>query len=404
MSGKRDNTAKLDALLASVTDDMLGGEIMEQFQDYGLRVERILLELVRPDPVQPRRVLPERLHFAFHNNRLTPTQALRELVQTAQIAGRQRGSPFDGLLDLLPSGDDETDDEAKAPPSPEEILLRDLVTLAVTIRDDGQVNPLTVVDITEGVTQLYRIETGERRYWASWLLRDFIPGYTGDGMIPCIVIPAHQSSPFRQAKENTARSGLTPVAMARQAALLLLSVHGYELPASAVTNDFYRQALDLSLQSKQEFSTQLLSAMGGISRFQFSRYKTLLKLSDEALELADRYNLDEKKLRYVTGLSQEYHTEVVRQIIDLNLTSKQVREICELGVTDDADNAKDESMVSIPRPAMQIAKATRNSNEMSGIDLARALLHQEHDANLARARLQMIRRLVDEADKHLQSE
>ena len=73
MSGKRDNTAKLDALLASVTDDMLGGEVMEQFQDYGLRVERILLELVRPDPVQPRRVLPERLHFAFHNNRLTPT-------------------------------------------------------------------------------------------------------------------------------------------------------------------------------------------------------------------------------------------------------------------------------------------------------------------------------------------
>ena len=53
MSGKRDNTAKLDALLASVTDDMLGGAVMEQFQDYGLRVGRILLELVRPDAVQP---------------------------------------------------------------------------------------------------------------------------------------------------------------------------------------------------------------------------------------------------------------------------------------------------------------------------------------------------------------
>ncbi len=404
MSGKRDNTSKLDALLASVTDDMLGGEVMEQFQDYGLHVERILLELVRPDPVQPRRVLPERLHFAFHNNRLTPTQALRELVQSAQIAARQRGRPFDGLLDLLPSGDDETDDQAKAAPSPEESLLRDLVTLAVTIRDDGQVNPLTVVDITEGVTQLYRIETGERRYWASWLLRDFIPGYTGDGMIPCILIPAQQASPFRQAKENTARSGLTAVAMARQAALLMLTIHGYEIPSDAVANDFYRQALDLSLQSKQEFSTQLLSAMGGISRFQFSRYKTLLKLSDEALELADRYNVDEKKLRYVTGLSQEYHTEIVRQIIDLNLTSKQVRDICETEITEDSDKAKDDGEVSIPRPAMQIARATRNGNEMSGIDLARALLRQEHDTNLARARLQMIRRLIDEAEKHLQSE
>src|SRR3954469_25530565 len=226
MSGKRDNTTKLDVLLASVTDDMLGGEVMEQFQDYGLRVERILLELVRPDPVQPRRVLPERLHFAFHNNRMTPTQALRELVQAAQIAARQRGRPFDGLLDLLPNGDNETDDEAKTDPSPEETLLRDLVTLAVTIRDDGQVNPVTVVDVTEGVTRLYRIETGERRYWASWLLRDFIPSYTGDGMIPCIIISAQQASPFRQAKENTARSGLTAVAMARQAALLMLTIHG----------------------------------------------------------------------------------------------------------------------------------------------------------------------------------
>ena len=334
MSGKRDNTAKLDALLATVTEDLFNGEAVEQFQAYGLRVERILLELVRPDPVQPRRVLPERLHFAFHNNRLTPTQALRELVQSAQIAARQRSRPFDGVLDLLPNNDDQTDDEAKTSPSPEEVLLRDLVTLAVTIRDDGQVNPVTVVDATEGVTRLYRMETGERRYWASWLLRDFIPSYTGDGMIPCIVIPAQQASPFRQAKENTARSGLTAVAMARQAALLMLTIHRYEIPLECVTNDFYRQALELDLRGKQEFTSEILVAMGGISRFQFSRYKTLLKLSDEALELADRYDIDEKKLRYITSLSAEYHLEIVRQIVDLNLTSKQVREICEIDVTE----------------------------------------------------------------------
>jgi len=88
----------------------------------------------------------------------------------------------------------------------------------VTIRDDGQVNPLTVVDISQGVTRLFRIETGERRYWATWLLRDFIPNYTGDGTIPCIIIPERKSSVFRHAKENTARSGLTAVALARQAA------------------------------------------------------------------------------------------------------------------------------------------------------------------------------------------
>ena len=104
--------------------------------------------------------LPEAIHFAFHNNRLTPTQALRELVQLVQVAARQRGRPFNSVLELLPAADDERDEETAPVLSPEEQLLRDLVNLAVTIRDDGQVNPLTVVDVSQGATRLFRIETG----------------------------------------------------------------------------------------------------------------------------------------------------------------------------------------------------------------------------------------------------
>jgi hypothetical protein len=243
----REKRNRMSELLASVNADLIA-ELPQQIEDNSLRVERILLELVRPDPVQPRRVLPEGIHFSFHNNRLSPTQALKELVQLVQLAARQRGRPFNSVLELLPDPDDEHEDEPDAKFSPEEQLLRDLVNLAVTIRDDGQVNPLTVVDMTQGVTRLYRIETGERRYWASWLLRDFIPASDSDGMIPCIVIPGERASVFRQAKENTARSGLSAIALARQAALLLLTVHGYQLPGEAVSNDFYRQALELDLR------------------------------------------------------------------------------------------------------------------------------------------------------------
>ena len=397
MSRKRDDTSKLDALLASVTEDMLGDDIADQFQEHGLRVERILLELVRPDPIQPRRVLPERIHHSFHDGRLTPTQALRELVQSAQLAARQRGQPFDGLLDLLPNPDSDTDEAYK--PSPVETLLRDLVNLAVTIRDDGQVNPLTVVDVSEGVTQQFRIETGERRYPATWLLRDFIPHYQGDGMIPCIIVPADLASPFRQAKENTARTGLSAIAMARQAALLILTVHGYELPGYAVNNDFYRQALDLDLRGKSEYTGEILSAMGGISKTYFSRIKSLLRLSDEAMELADRHDLDERKLRYVVKLSSQYHLELVRQIIDLNLTARQVKEICEAEKEDPVTPDSDEAQ--IPRQALRLARFMRSNNETSGQDLARALIHQEKDSNLAYARLQMLKRIIDEAESHL---
>ncbi len=393
----KNQTHRIDELLGGVTEEMLLGS-PQQFEDNSIRVERLLLEMVRPDPIQPRRVLPEQLHFAFHNSRLTPTQALKELVQLVQVAARQRGRPFNNVLELLPNPDDESDGDQSAHLSPEEQLLRDLVNLAVTIRDDGQVNPLTVVDVSQGVTQQFRIETGERRYWATWLLRDFIANYIGDGMIPCIIIPAERSSIFRQAKENTSRAGLSAIAMARQAALLLLTIHGYEIPSQAVSNDFYRQALELDLRGKREYTEAVLSAMGGIKKAHFSAIKALLRLSDEASELADRHSIEEFKLRYVVALPVEYHTEVVRQIIDLNLTAKQVKELCaggNLDADEDADSDK------LPAAAMKMARVTQIINTLSAHDVARALIQQEGDAAIAQARLQALQKLLSEAQGYL---
>ncbi|MBK9747533.1 MAG: hypothetical protein IPO91_12225 [Chloroflexi bacterium] len=391
------STNRIDELLASVTTDLIG-DGQGALQDNSIRVERLLLEMVRPDPVQPRRVLPESIHLRFHNNHVTPTQALRELVQIVQIAARQRGRPFNSVLELLPKADDEHEEETAVNLSPEEQLLHDLVNLAVTIRDDGQVNPLTVVDVSQGITRLFRIETGERRYWATWLLRDFIPNYTGDGMIPCIIIPERQSSVFRQAKENTARSGLTAVALARQAALLLLTVHGYEIPAYAIGNDFYRQALDLDLRSKREYTDMILSAMGGIKRGQFSYIKGLLRLSDEALELADRHNIEEKKLRYVIPVASEYQAEIVRQIIDFNLTSKQVKELCE-GEAPDA--SQEDEFEKFSPAALKLAKVTHAISTTTPQELARALMQQEKDSAIAQARLQAMRKFISEAERYL---
>ncbi|MBL8134108.1 MAG: ParB N-terminal domain-containing protein [Anaerolineae bacterium] len=388
-------------MLASVTAEMLGGAEFEIVDDGGVRVERILLEMMRPDPAQPRRILPERVYQAFHNSRLTPTQALRELIQTAQIAARQNGRPFGNVLELLGNPEDERESEAQAL-SPEEVLVRDLVNLAMTIRDDGQVNPLTVVDVTQGVTRQYRIETGERRYWATWLLRDFIPGYESDGLIPCIVIPAEKSSPFRQARENIARAGLSAIAMARQAALLLLTVHGYEIPAYAVDNDFYRQALTVDLRGRREYTEVILAAMGGIDKSRFSQYKALLHLSDEALELADRHGIEERSLRYVLSLDPEHHGEVLRQIVSLNLTSKQVKQLCEEGLT--ADDGSDEEVDRPPAVALRMARLARGSMSASAQDIARAFLRQEEDLGLARARLQAFRNLLNEAEQYLVSD
>src|SRR5260221_2438039 len=292
------------SLLDNIGLEFLKADPAEHLIDSSLKIEYIPADLIRPDPIQPRRVLPEAIHLAFHSNRLTPTQALKELIQIAQVIARQNGRPFTSVLDLLP---DETDSEAlEVEPdrlSPEEHLVTDLVNLAMTLRDDGQVNPLTVVDVTQGVTRLYRIETGERRYWATWIVRDFLTGYEGDGTVPCIVIPSGRTSAFRQAKENTARAGLSAVAMARQDALLILAVHGIEKPDGTASNEFYRPAFQLDLRSKREYTADILAAMGGMSRVHFSRFKALLSLSDEAIELSDRHNLTEGQLRNVIALA-----------------------------------------------------------------------------------------------------
>lgn len=372
MSKKSLERAK--SLLDEMNSDFFGNAITLNEQPDGLvdtrtYISRILLERVRPDPVQPRRVLPDELHTAFHTERITPINALREIVRVAKISARQKGRPFENVLDIL--GKPEEDEVEITDYSPEERLLHELVTLAVSIRNDGQVNPITVVEVVNDGYPFYRIETGERRYWASFLLNEFFPGYSGDRMIDCVIIPPERYSPFRQARENSAREGLSAIAMARQAALLVIAVNNAPIPDQAIGNDFYRQSLDMRIP--REYADLVYNAMGGVGRAQFSLIKNLLRLSDEALELADRHHIEEKKLRYVLQIPEPDHIEVIRQIISYNLTAAQVKELCE-AVPDqeqgDTIEIIDEPSMPIPPHIKKLVRSTQK--DVLAHDLVRA--------------------------------
>jgi ParB-like chromosome segregation protein Spo0J len=363
------------------------------------RIDFLPADLIRPDPVQARRVLPDSLHFAFHAQEMTPAQALQELIRVAQLAARQNNRPFTNVAELLVDNSSEEKGEAETIKySPEETLVRDLVILATTIRDDGQVNPLTVVDVSQGVSRLFRIETGERRYWASWLAREFLPGYKGDGTIPCVIVQNSEASVFRQARENTSRAGLSAIAMARQTALLLLAVHGISKPEYAVNNDFFRQALSLDLHDKKDYTDAILMALGGISRSFLSRYKSLLALSDEAMELSDRYDISEGHLRWVLNLPLEDQAEMVRQIVQFNLTGNQIRDMC--SATEPKDEA-DDDLTSIDKSAVRFAKLIRAPEKVTVAGLVAALLKQEKDMNIAKARLKSFKDWLDHVEAEL---
>jgi len=400
MSKANKNIDRTRGLLASMDAEFFGDTIADPDRpalplDDRIYVKRILLDRVRPDPVQPRRILPAEVHDRFHTEQITPLHALNELVRLAKLAARQKGRPFENVMDILGNPDDDDAIDLNDL-TPEEQLVYELVTLAISIRDDGQVNPITVIETEQSGYPIYRIETGERRYWASWLLADFFPAYSSDRMIDCVVIPPERYSPFRQARENSAREGLSAIALARQAALLVITVNGGKIPDQLVDHDFYRQALEMRIP--REFAEDVYTAMG-MKKHYFSYLKNLLRLSDEALELADRHHIEEKRLRYIVQLDADYHLEVVRQIIEFNLTAAQVKTICEEGLHSSEIEIIDEDMPVTPQ-AMQLAKAL--GKDLFAHDLARAIYKvSKNNRDMALAYAATMRRLAAEIENYI---
>jgi hypothetical protein len=318
------------ALLEEMGDLGDIAESMSEISGRGIKVVNIVLDRIRPDPAQPRRVLPETIRHEFIIGNINARQALERweavVAEEANRLGRPRPN-WQALMERDPEDRDEDPVSVDPPgqPGPEEELLRSIVATASTIRHGGQVSPITVVEVDGG--NYYRIETGERRYWAHHWLNMWLSD--GFDQIQCIVV--FEATPWRQAAENTSREELSAMALARQLATLLLDLHDIQPDyGRPITNDWYRQALDYRVPRGE--GANLRAALGGIQRSQFSRIQALLRLPDAAWELADRYRLEEKRLRYVLKVEDEaLQLQLVRLIIDQNLSAERVQHLVESG-------------------------------------------------------------------------
>lgn len=305
-------------------------DTVSEIAGQGVKVVSIVLDRIRPDPAQPRRVLPDVIRQEFLAGHINARQALERweslVAQEAQALGRPRPD-WKALLDRNPEDRNEEQALLDLPgqPGAEEELLRAIVATAATIRHGGQVSPITVSEVKGD--NYYRIETGERRYWAhqwlnTWLSNEY-------EQIQCIVVPA--ASPWRQAAENTSREQLSAMAMARQLATLLLDLYDIQPDYSqSISNDWYRQALDYRVPRGE--GANLRAALGGIERSQFSRIQALLRLPDPVWEVADRHRLEEKRLRFVLKVADEsQQVQLVNMIVDRNLSAERVQHIVEMG-------------------------------------------------------------------------
>ncbi|MGB1250745.1 MAG: ParB/RepB/Spo0J family partition protein, partial [Candidatus Promineifilaceae bacterium] len=183
---KKKNNLTFDTLMSFVSADT-------QTTISDGNIQQINLVLLRPDPNQPRRLLPDDLA-----RKLDVGTSLTDVVLAWCAEGEQQfASPA-----LVHN-------------------VHELKRLADSISQHGLINPVTVRLSDDSTAHQYTIITGERRYWAHVLLlaqgRSIQEGDTlrDPGMIPAIIAPEGVHVRAHQLVENLLREDMNAIEKAR---------------------------------------------------------------------------------------------------------------------------------------------------------------------------------------------
>lgn len=275
-------------------------------------IEAVSIHDIHPNTMQPRYSIP---HDIADTYALKPDNILDIFERwIIEVQLEKSDNSFD-ILNHLTGEQTERGDHAEREEvdassqagllhSSKEHALMKLVDLAASIRRDGLSNPISLVRHPDH----YEIETGERRWLAYHILfwkfgdRDVRP----DGApvnwsrVPARIV--NRVDVWRQASENNARDNLNAISRARQLALLLMDLHGWQnftaLANCADEQTFYAQVADgTRWRIPRGQGERLLNAMGLSDAGQLRQYRALLRLPSALWRQGDDENLSEGELR-----------------------------------------------------------------------------------------------------------
>jgi ParB-like chromosome segregation protein Spo0J len=153
----------------------------------------VLLQSIRLDPGQPRRLLPIALAQQVYSGRLTIVQAVQEWAKQANIA-------------LVPG----EQPEEQVPSNWLAERLQRVQELAASIIQLGLIHPINVIPQADGT---YLLETGERRALAmAWLVACGMSEYE---RVPVLFVSQSANHRSRQVTENINREDLSAVEKAK---------------------------------------------------------------------------------------------------------------------------------------------------------------------------------------------
>ena len=207
----------------------------------------------------------------------------------------------------------------------------------------GQVNPINVAKhFREDATFVWRIESGERRFWAKWLL--VVDGITKDRTSHAVL--RDKLDPARQAVENLQTESLSAIGEARQIARLFLAELGLT-PEHVIAQDippggdeYFRIALrptsELLLGRKRlpRGYWPKLEKIVGNKRQHLERKLQLLKLPGTLLSTADLHRLTERQLREIISRPEKEWESLILHTIKYKITGPELASISGLSDPD----------------------------------------------------------------------
>ena len=264
-----------------------------------VRVRHISLEKLRPDPVQPRRGMPEFLRDEWIANPDAIGALLDEWYESALVEAEYRhrviADPASILKGQAPVSEADVDDAG-----PYETTFVKLLQDAQTVYAHGLEHPITVSRLANDD---WRIQSGERRTLMHHALLHWL-GKKRFGQIAAIEVA--ERSVWSQAAENNARQDLTAIERARQLALLLMDAYKDEVEFRTYEQlsgqAFYQQAAELKIPYGR--SGDFLAAMGLKDEGQLRQYKRLLSLPEAVWQLADEHRWAEYFIRSTIQVSK----------------------------------------------------------------------------------------------------
>ena len=239
-------------------------------------VYRVPLSMIKPDRFQARFLLPFELREAFFRQEIDWEETVRKWMALAEQDRLVRRE------------------------------IEELIALGDSLHDTGQIKPITGQVINEDGREVFKMLTGERRFWAT-AFQSVLGGRKDEPYVLAII--DNQPSLEKQIAENMAYKALTPVGKARAAARIVLESNGIQPNESLDEYSYFRQVLDVRLSD--ETKDMLLKTLQ-LERTYYGRLMKFFELPQDLLEICDRAEMPERVLREIMQYDAKFWPAAVR--------------------------------------------------------------------------------------------